>query len=34
MWNIKGTGVEIGRGSEVRIMGGRIIGGIYLFLKN
>jgi len=25
-WNIRGTGVQIGYGSEVRILGGRIIG--------
>lgn len=26
MWDIKGTGIEIGYGSEVRILGGRIVG--------
>jgi hypothetical protein len=26
LWGIKGTGIEIGHGSEVRIFGGRIIG--------
>lgn len=26
MWEIKGTGIQIGYGSEVRILGGRIIG--------
>ncbi|UJR07336.1 hypothetical protein I4U23_011623 [Adineta vaga] len=26
MWEIRGTGIEIGYGSEVRILGGRIIG--------
>ncbi len=26
MWGIKGTGIQIGYGSEIRILGGRIIG--------
>ncbi|CAF1076180.1 unnamed protein product, partial [Didymodactylos carnosus] len=26
MWEIKGTGIEIGHGSEIRILGGRIVG--------
>ncbi|CAF2101191.1 unnamed protein product [Rotaria magnacalcarata] len=26
MWNIKGTGIQIGYGSEIRILGGRIVG--------
>ncbi|CAF3204353.1 unnamed protein product [Rotaria socialis] len=26
MWEIKGTGIQIGYGSEIRILGGRIIG--------
>lgn len=26
MWEVTGTGIEIGWGSEVRIIGGRIIG--------
>ena len=26
LWEIKGTGIQIGRGSEVRILGGRIVG--------
>ncbi|CAF1194458.1 unnamed protein product [Adineta ricciae] len=26
MWDIRGTGIEIGYGSEIRILGGRIIG--------
>jgi hypothetical protein len=25
-WGVIGTGIEIGRGSEIRIFGGRIIG--------
>jgi hypothetical protein len=31
MWEIKGTGIQIGRGSEVRILGGRIIGAALRF---
>ncbi|CAF5031021.1 unnamed protein product, partial [Rotaria sp. Silwood1] len=26
MWEIKGTGIQIGYGSEIRILGGRIVG--------
>ena len=26
IWEIKGTGIQIGRGSEVRVLGGRIVG--------
>ena len=26
MWDIQGTGIEIGYGSEIRVLGGRIIG--------
>jgi hypothetical protein len=31
MWEIKGTGIQIGYGSEIRILGGRIIGAAVRF---